>query len=48
MGCLLTTTRFTLSRHKEIVDTYLSLGLDSIYIRPLNPYGFASKKLDLL
>jgi len=39
---LLTTTKETLSRPKEIVDAYLDLGLDGIFLRWLNPYGFAA------
>lgn len=42
---LLTVTKKSLSRYKEIIDTYISLGLDSIFLRPLNPYWFAASDL---
>jgi sulfatase maturation enzyme AslB (radical SAM superfamily) len=42
-GALMTTTRHSLSRHKEIIDLYASLGLDQIFIRPLSPIGYAKR-----
>jgi hypothetical protein len=39
----MTTTEASLSRVEEIVDEYVSLGLDGIFLRPLSPYGFAVK-----
>lgn len=39
---LLTVTRKTLKKYKETIDTYIELWLDGIFLRPLNPYGFAS------
>jgi len=36
---LMTTTRASLGRSREIIDQYLGLGLDSIFIRPLTPLG---------
>jgi uncharacterized protein len=38
---ILTTTKKTLNKPKEIIDEYLRLGLNSIYIRPVNPFGLA-------
>jgi His-Xaa-Ser system radical SAM maturase HxsB len=43
VGALMTTTEASLSRVREIIDTYLSLGMDSIFLRALSPYGFALK-----
>lgn len=43
VGALMTTSEASLSRVKEIVDEYVSLGFDSIFLRPLSPYGFAMK-----
>lgn len=43
VGALMTTTEASLPRVKEIIDTYLSLGMDSIFLRALSPYGFAVK-----
>lgn len=40
---LSTITKKTLSNTKELVDTYIDLWLDSIFVRPMNPYGFAEK-----
>ncbi len=42
---LLTVTKKSLSRYKEIIDTYIDLWIDSIFLRPLNPYGFAAADL---
>jgi uncharacterized protein len=43
VGALMTTTESSLSRVEEIIDEYLHLGLDGIFLRPLSPYGFAVK-----
>ncbi len=40
---LLTTTRDTLPLHKEVVDTYVDLGCRALFLRPIDPFGFASK-----
>ncbi|MGZ4780151.1 MAG: His-Xaa-Ser system radical SAM maturase HxsB [Thermoanaerobaculia bacterium] len=40
---LLTTTRETLPRWKEVVDTYVDLGCRALFLRPLDPFGFAEK-----
>lgn len=39
---LLTATRASLGRARDIVDTYLELGLPALHLRPLNRYGFAA------
>ena len=36
-----TTTKYSLSRYKEIVDEYINLGLKSIFLRPLTKLGKA-------
>lgn len=43
VSALMTTTRRGLDRVREIVDTYVELGLRGIFLRPLSPYGFAIK-----
>jgi uncharacterized protein len=43
VGALMTTTEASLGRVEEIVDEYLRLDLDGIFLRPLSPYGFAIK-----
>ncbi len=40
---LLTTTRASLERWKEVVDTFASLGVRSMFLRPIDPFGFAEK-----
>ena len=40
-NALVTITRESLRYPKEIIKEYLRLNLDSIHLRPLNPFGFA-------
>ncbi|HEY1691408.1 MAG TPA: His-Xaa-Ser system radical SAM maturase HxsB [Polyangiaceae bacterium] len=40
---LLTTTREALPRWKEIVDTYVDLGCRALFLRPVDPFGFADR-----
>lgn len=42
-GALTTITKYTLPHHKELIDEYMSLGLPNIYLRNLNPFGFARR-----
>lgn len=43
VSALMTTTRASLDRSREIIDTYVEHGLSEIFLRPLSPYGFAVK-----
>ena len=43
ISSLMTTTRTSLKYPREIVDEYLRLDLGSIFVRDLNPFGFAVK-----
>jgi uncharacterized protein len=43
VGALMTTTEASLDRVDDIIDEYLQLGLDGIFLRPLSPFGFAIK-----
>ena len=43
VSALMTTTRESLKYPKKIIDEYLRLDLGSIFIRALNPYGYAVK-----
>ena len=43
VGALMTTTEASLERVEDIVDEYVRLDLDGIFLRPLSPYGFAIK-----
>ncbi len=40
---LLTTTKATLERYREVVDTYAELGCRALFLRPVDPFGFAGK-----
>jgi His-Xaa-Ser system radical SAM maturase HxsB len=40
---LLTVTRASLSRGRDILDEYVRRGLRAIFVRPLNPFGFAQR-----
>lgn len=43
VSALMTTTAASLGRIREIIDTYVGLGFNGIFLRPLSPYGFAVK-----
>lgn len=43
VGALLTVTRTSLSRYKEIIDSYVNMKFDTISIRSLSPLGCADK-----
>lgn len=45
-GAIQTTTRASLFRAKEIVNTYQSLGFDSLFLRPLTRLGEAGQAWD--
>jgi uncharacterized protein len=42
-GALMTTTRASLSRGKDIVDLYRSLNMEQVFLRPLSPIGYAKR-----
>lgn len=41
VDALMTTTRKSFEHWREIVDLYVELGIHTLHLRPLNPYGFA-------
>ena len=43
VSALMTTTDKSLSRVRDIIDEYVRLGFNSIFLRALSPYGFAIK-----
>ena len=45
VAALLTVTNETLKDYKKIIDTYRSLWLSGVFLRWLNPYGFAAADL---
>lgn len=46
ISALMTTTKYSLNFADEIVDEYLRNGFRSIFIRALNPFGYALPKMD--
>jgi uncharacterized protein len=43
VSALMTTTKGSFGRVREIIDEYVKQGFRSIFLRPLSPYGFAVK-----
>lgn len=43
ISALMTTSRYSLGRFKDIIDEYIRLGFNNIFLRSLNPYGFAKR-----
>lgn len=48
VSALMTVTRESLSCPEEIVDEYVRMGFDEIFIRPMALYGFAMKNAQIL
>ncbi len=48
VDALLTTTALSLHNLPSIIDEYIHLGFTGIFIRPLNPYGFAAEEKNVL
>ena len=44
----MTTTAFSLHRLEEVIDEYIRQGMSGIFIRSLNPYGFAAEQANTL
>lgn len=45
-SALMTTSKYSLGRFKDIIDEYIRLGFHNIFLRALNPYGFAKQHKD--
>jgi len=43
VSALMTTTKLSLDRGRDIIDEYVRQGFSGIFLRPLSPYGFAVK-----
>ena len=43
VSALMTTSKFSLGRFKDIVDEYVRMDFNNIFLRALNPYGFAKQ-----
>lgn len=48
VDALMTTTSLSLSRLPEVIDEYIAQGFTGIFIRSLNPYGFAAEQAGTL
>ena len=48
VDALMTTTALSLKGIPAVIDEYLALGFNGIFLRSLNPYGFAAEKANLL
>lgn len=48
ISALMTTTKYSLEYPREIVDEYVRNGFGSIFLRPLNPFGYATQKMNLI
>jgi uncharacterized protein len=43
VSALMTTTKTSLRYPREIIDEYVAQGFQSIFLRPISPYGFAKR-----
>lgn len=48
VSALMTASKHSLGRFREIVDEYLRLGFNNIFFRALNPFGFAKQYKELV
>lgn len=46
VSALMTTSELSLKYPVEIIQSYIENGFDSIFLRPLNPFGFASQNVN--
>jgi len=44
VGALMTTSRYSLGNMKQIIDEYIKQGFNAIFLRSLNPFGFAKQE----
>jgi len=42
VSALMTITPYSISRLTEVIDEYVNCGLPSIFLRMINPYGYAT------
>jgi His-Xaa-Ser system radical SAM maturase HxsB len=48
VSALLTITKTNLNKLSEVIDHYVELGFDGVFLRALNPYGFARQNMQEL
>ncbi|OGF25922.1 His-Xaa-Ser system radical SAM maturase HxsB [Candidatus Falkowbacteria bacterium RIFOXYB2_FULL_34_18] len=41
IGAIVVISKYSLKNHKEIIDEYIKFGFSSLFLRPLNPFGFS-------
>lgn len=46
ISALMTTTKYSLNYPHEIIDEYVAQGFNSIFVRMLNPFGFAKQNMN--
>jgi len=46
ISALMTTTKYSLNYAYEIIEEYVNNGFNSIFLRPLNPFGYARERMD--
>ena len=44
VSALMTTTEASLGQVRDVIDTYVDLGLRHVFLRPVSPYGFALRR----
>ena len=48
LNAILTVSKFSLPYHKEIIDEYIKMGFDNIFIRPLSPFGLQRQTFNII
>ncbi len=48
VDALMTTTAYSVDQLEEVINEYIRLGMNGIFIRSLNPYGFAAEQANRL
>lgn len=46
LGAIIVISRYSLKYHKQIVDEYIKLGFNGIFLHSLNPFGFSQEVWD--
>lgn len=46
VGAIQTTTKFSLDKYEDIIDTYIKMGFENIFLRSLTPLGSANKSFN--
>lgn len=41
MGAIVVISKYSLKKYKQIIDEYTKFGFSSLFLRPLNPFGFS-------